>query len=573
MDYSAISSLKVGEKFTGQWANLNIFSSSLSVEEMKNITSTGNVACEESGGDLVSWNIRKWVLSGNGGAVRELEYSERPCRRVSKMHLYHMEAQHTQAHCMEHCKKLWGRSPSVRTQKNWETIMEEVTTIAGNTSNIKTLPNIRLAAAVGNDYDKPFSKLSHWNETETLDNKTIKLEAKLGVWRDYYTGVRLDNFTKPWMPGHAKERRNFLLLNTNQPLKSSWDQCWWNYQDMGCLCEYDFKYDPVEDHPPMLSLWGVESCSLLFTSDAVAGLVYSPKQSFFSTKDMFFVGGMSTQIRYNESAKIWVLTDALSEVRAETKASKESFALGKQRWTITGDNSNCHDGVTYTKDLKLSGCHIYKHFTCDNGQCIPLEERCDTLAQCKDKSDEIGCNILLLEHGYNKRIPPITTTGSTTIPLRCDVSIVFSKVVHIDEKDHAIEFQFEILLEWKDNRVTYHNLKKDLSLNALNDTDMQRLWLPLIIYENTDDKESTRLGTDWEWKTSVLVKRIGNASFASYTDGWLDGTQIFEGRENVLQMSQTYTHKFQCVYQLSDYPFDTQVRIFSVIDKRSSRTN
>ena len=90
-------------------------------------------------------------------------------------------------------------------------------------------------------------------------------------------------------------------------------------------------------------------------------------------------------------------------------------------------------------------------------------------------------------------------------------------------------------------------------------TDMQRLWLPLVIYENTDSKESTRLGETWEWATNVFVKRNGNPSFASYWNDWLHATQTFKGTENDLQMSQTYTHEFQCVYQLSNYPFDTQV--------------
>ena len=309
----------------------------------------------------------------------------------------------------------------------------------------------------------------------------------------------------------------------------------------------------------MLTLWGVEVCSALLSKDYWNGLMYSPKQSLSNPKTLFFVGGMSSQIHYDGNSQKWVLTDLVSKIRAETKASKESFALGKQEWTITGDHSNCHEGMTYTTKLKLSGCNSLEHFTCDDGQCIALEQRCDQLPNCRDKSDEKGCNILVLEDGYNKRIPPITTSGSTMIPVTCDVSIVLSKVVHIDEEDHAIEFQFEILLEWNENRVSYHNLKQDMSLNALNDTEMKRIWLPLVIYENTDDKESTRVGTEWEWATNVLVERIGNPTMGWYKDGWLDETEIFKGTENLLKMSQTYTHEFQCVYQLSNYPFDTQV--------------
>ena len=119
VDCSNISHLKIGEKFSGQLAKLNTFSSALSVEKMKNMTNADNPACEETG-DFVGWNIKNWVLSGSGGAVRELEFAERPCRRVSDMQIYHMEAMHTQAECMEHCQKLMGRSPSLRTEKDRE---------------------------------------------------------------------------------------------------------------------------------------------------------------------------------------------------------------------------------------------------------------------------------------------------------------------------------------------------------------------------------------------------------------------------------------------------------------------
>ena len=133
------------------------------------------------------------------------------------------------------------------------------------------------------------------------------------------------------------------------------------------------------------------------------------------------------------------------------------------------------------------------------------------------------------------------------------------RIVDIDEEDYSIEIQFEITLAWKEKRATYQNLKKRDSLNALAQKDIDTLWLPKVIYENTDQKETTRLGEfgNGEWDTRVMVKKGGNSTPSGLDT--LDETEIFSGRENSLVMSQTYTHTFQCIYRLSAYPFDTQV--------------
>ena len=44
----------------------------------------------------------------------------------------------------------------------------------------------------------------------------------------------------------------------------------------------------------------------------------------------------------------------------------------------------------------------------------------------------------------------------------------------------------------------------------------------------------------------------------------MDETEIFKGEENSLRMQQTYTHQFQCVYDLQQYPFDSQVSYHSI---------
>ena len=49
-------------------------------------------------------------------------------------------------------------------------------------------------------------------------------------------------------------------------------------------------------------------------------------------------------------------------------------------------------------------------------------------------------------------------------------------------------------------------------MNALTQEDIQRLWLPKVMYENTDQKEGTRLGDKWEWETSVVVEKNGIVS-------------------------------------------------------------
>ena len=177
---------------------------------------------------------------------------------------------------------------------------------------------------------------------------------------------------------------------------------------------------------------------------------------------------------------------------------------------------------------------------------------------CMDKSDEKGCQLIIFEENYNKNIPPIESEKGSVIPANVNISITLMKVVEIEERDHSIHLQFRISLHWRENRVKYDNLKKDTVLNALTEDEINTLWLPLILYDNTDQKEVTRLGVEWEWMTFVTVTREGD--FIRSGLDKVDEAEIFEGDENRLTMNQTYTWEFQCQYELQQYPFDTQVK-------------
>ena len=86
---------------------------------------------------------------------------------------------------------------------------------------------------------------------------------------------------------------------------------------------------------------------------------------------------------------------------------------------------------------------------------------------------------------------------------------------------------------------------------SLNEEDLiERLWLPLVVFANTDQQETTMLDMDWEWSTSVSVLREGNFICSSREGNFTrsdltvhDEIETFKGEENNLVMEQAYTHE------------------------------
>ena len=82
------------------------------------------------------------------------------------------------------------------------------------------------------------------------------------------------------------------------------------------------------------------------------------------------------------------------------------------------------------KELKLTSCKIGK-FTCDDGQCVMMEQRCNQLPECRDGSDEKNCKVLVLNEGYNKNVPPVSVQAGLKIMVNVSVSIDILMLVDI----------------------------------------------------------------------------------------------------------------------------------------------
>ena len=101
-----------------------------------------------------------------------------------------------------------------------------------------------------------------------------------------------------------------------------------------------------------------------------------------------------------------------------------------------------------------------------------MEERCDQIKNCKDKSDENNCNLIVFEDNYNKKVPPFTIENKNLIPAKIQVSTQLMNVLAISEFSHTIDLKLGITLKWYDYRVLYYNLKAEEALNILTDFEV-----------------------------------------------------------------------------------------------------
>ena len=66
-----------------------------------------------------------------------------------------------------------------------------------------------------------------------------------------------------------------------------------------------------------------------------------------------------------------------------------------------------------------------------------------------------------------------------------------------------------------ENRVKYHNLKVKEALNALSNTELESLWIPYIIFDNTDNVTIYNILSTVSVKQEGSFVRSGQLNFRS----------------------------------------------------------
>ena len=122
------------------------------------------------------------------------------------------------------------------------------------------------------------------------------------------------------------------------------------------------------------------------------------------------------------------------------------------------------------------------------------------------------------------------------------ISVTINTIMDISEVGGYFQVQFDLIMNWYESRLRFKNLKDDMNLNSFLPNENYEVWVPELIFVNTQNKPST-ITDD---RTSIKVEKKGVYKLSQSSEN--ENIQYFQGSQNPLEMKRFYNQRFLCDY-------------------------
>ncbi|KAK7027879.1 hypothetical protein SK128_012579 [Halocaridina rubra] len=113
--------------------------------------------------------------------------------------------------------------------------------------------------------------------------------------------------------------------------------------------------------------------------------------------------------------------------------------------------------------LSLTACYDWE-YSCGDGTCVNLTQRCDLRVDCPDNTDETACGRLIKPEDYLDALPPPSIKPG---PLEVNINISIRGFSEIDIRDMKLVIDFTLVMSWSESRVRFKNLRNMADLNYI----------------------------------------------------------------------------------------------------------